>query len=58
MIVKMLAAEYAHALTQPGVSPFSPGGQKLGTWVELPFEQVADDPELREWLEAALRAIR
>lgn len=58
MIVKLLPAEYDRALIRPGVTPFAPGGQKLGTWVELPFEEVADDPELREWLEAALRAIR
>jgi hypothetical protein len=45
-------------LHKSGVTPFSPGGQKLGTWVELAEDVIADDPELREWLEAALRAIR
>ena len=58
MIVKLRAQEYDAALNQNGVSAFSPGGQKLGTWVELADDVVADDPELRDWLEAGLRAIR
>src|SRR5262245_59098338 len=58
MIVKLRPSEYDAALQKRGVSAFSPGGQKLGTWVELSDDVVADDPELRDWLEAALRAIR
>ena len=58
MIVKLIPAEFQDAIEQPGVQPFMPGGQKLGTWVELDADVVADDPELRHWLEAALRAIR
>ena len=58
MIVKLRPQEYEAALAQSGVSAFSPGGQKLGTWVELSDHVIADDPELRDWLEAALRAIR
>jgi TfoX/Sxy family transcriptional regulator of competence genes len=58
MIVKLRPHEYEAALQKSGVSAFSPGGQKLGTWVELADDVVADDPELRDWLEAALRAVR
>ncbi len=58
MIVKLRAEEYDGALRKAGVTPFSPGGSKLGLWVELTDDLVADDPDLREWLEAALRAIR
>jgi hypothetical protein len=58
MIVKVIAREYERLLTRPGVREFSPGGQKLGTWVEIDQDVVADDPELREWLETGLRAIR
>ena len=58
MIVKLRPDEYEKALRKNGVTAFSPGGQKLGTWVELAEDVIADDPELREWLEAALRAIR
>ena len=58
IIVKSAPGEYAAALTQPGVSPFSPGGSKLGNWLEIEADAVADDPELREWLESGLRAVR
>jgi TfoX/Sxy family transcriptional regulator of competence genes len=58
MIAKVPAAEYDAALQQPGIRPFTPGGQKLGTWVEIGADVIADDPDLREWLAAALRAIR
>lgn len=58
MIVKLRADEYADALAQPGVRPFTPGGEKLGNWVEVDADLVADDPDLRAWLEAGLRGIR
>ena len=57
IIVKMPAAELAEALTRPGVRPFTPGGEKLGTWVEIEADAVADDPDLREWLRTGLRAL-
>jgi hypothetical protein len=57
IIVKVPAADYRHALAQPGVQPFSPGGQKLGTWVEVSDDAIADDPDLREWLATGLRAL-
>jgi TfoX/Sxy family transcriptional regulator of competence genes len=58
IIVKLLPAGYADAVTQPGVKPFSPGGSKLGNWVEIEADAIADDPELRDWLNAGLKAIR
>jgi TfoX/Sxy family transcriptional regulator of competence genes len=58
MIVKVVQSEYQGALRNSGIRPFEPGGQKLGTWIEIDQATVADDPELREWLEAGLRAIR
>jgi TfoX/Sxy family transcriptional regulator of competence genes len=58
IIVKSVAGDYAAALTRPGITAFSPGGSKLGSWLEIAADAVADDPELREWLEAGLRAIR
>ena len=58
IIVKVPAAEYDAALRRPGVQPFKPGGDsKLGTWVEVSDNAIADDPELREWLEIGLRAL-
>ncbi len=58
MIVKVIAREYDSALRRAGTRAFEPGGQKLGTWIEIEHDAVADDPELREWLETGLRAIR
>ena len=57
MIVNCPAAEFASALERSGVRRFAPGGQHLGTWVELESSIVADDPDLREWLETGLRAL-
>jgi hypothetical protein len=57
LIVKIPSAEYANALQQAGVQPFTPGGQKLGTWVEVAADAVADDPDLRDWLATGLRAL-
>jgi TfoX/Sxy family transcriptional regulator of competence genes len=58
MIVKLRAAEYDDALGQEGARPFTPMGQRLGFWVELELDAVADDPQLRHWLELGLRTIR
>ncbi len=53
----MQAQEYEAAITLEGVRPFQPGGQKLGTWVEIGQDVIADDPELRTWLATGLRAL-
>jgi TfoX/Sxy family transcriptional regulator of competence genes len=58
MIVKVPATEYETAVRQTGVRPFTPGGQKLGLWVEIDEDVIADDPDLRHWLGTALRALR
>jgi TfoX/Sxy family transcriptional regulator of competence genes len=58
IIVKLTEAEYSSRSAQPGVRPFMAGGSKLGKWVEIDSEAIADDPELREWLATGLRAIR
>jgi len=57
IIVKLTPAEFALALQDGTIRPFMPGGQKLGTWIEIDADAVADDPELRTWLQAGLRAI-
>ncbi|HET9440157.1 MAG TPA: TfoX/Sxy family protein [Longimicrobiales bacterium] len=57
IIVKLPAGEYEQALERDGVKPFQPGGQKLGTWVEIAEDVIADDPELRLWLATGLRAL-
>ena len=57
IIVKMTPGAYASALAQEGVTPFAPGGDRLGNWVQVPGDLVADDPELRDWLAAGLRGL-
>ena len=58
LLVKTPAAEYAAALAEPGVTPFAPDGERpMGTWVVVPPDGVADDPELAEWVARGLRAI-
>ena len=57
IIVKVPPAEYARALQREGVKPFAPGGQKLGTWIEIDDAAIADDPDLRDWLATGLRAL-
>jgi TfoX/Sxy family transcriptional regulator of competence genes len=59
IIVKTPRAEYQSALEQPGVTPFAPDGEKsMTTWVVVAADVVADDPELIEWLQRGLRAVR
>jgi TfoX/Sxy family transcriptional regulator of competence genes len=58
IIVKLTRDNFNARSTGPGVRPFTPGGSKLGTWVEIDSDAIADDPELREWLAAGLEAIR
>ncbi len=57
VIVKVPAPEYEAVLRKPGVRPFTPGGEKLGTWIEIQDDVIADDPDLREWLATGLRAL-
>ena len=59
LVVKLPAADYAAALRQPGVVPFAADEERpMSTWVVVSPEVVADDPELMEWLERGLRAVR
>ena len=59
VIVKVPADEYAAALAEPGVAPFQPDGARpMSTWVVVPAESVADDPELHAWVARGLRAVR
>jgi hypothetical protein len=59
LIVKTPVAEYDALREQPGITPFTPGGGRpMGTWLLVGAEAVADDPELSEWLQRGLRAVR
>lgn len=59
LLVKTAAAEYDALRRRPGVEPFAPGGERaMSTWLVVPADAIADDPELQEWLQCALRGIR
>lgn len=59
VIVKTPPAEYQVALGEPGVTPFTPDGEKpMSTWVVVASDAVADDPELIDWLRRGIRAVR
>jgi TfoX/Sxy family transcriptional regulator of competence genes len=58
LIAKLTQDDYRRALKEPGVTPFSPMGEKpMGTWVVVDAGVVADDPELSDWVSQALRAV-
>ena len=51
--------EYPGLLERPGIEPFAPGGEApMGTWVVVPADTVADDPDLAEWVRRGLKGIR
>ena len=59
LIVKTPPDEYEVALAVPGVVPFAPDGERpMGTWVVVSPDVIADDPELVEWLQRGIRALR
>lgn len=58
LLAKLTPDDYSQALTRPGVTPFAPGGERpVSTWVVVDAEVIADDPELIEWVEHALRTV-
>jgi hypothetical protein len=58
LIVKLHPFDYPRALAEPGVIPFAPDGEKpMGTWVVVPADAIADDPELTEWLRRGWYAV-
>jgi TfoX/Sxy family transcriptional regulator of competence genes len=59
LLVKTPAAEYPALLQRPGIEPFAPGGEAaMGTWLVVPADAVADDPDLTEWVRRGLNGIR
>ncbi len=59
LLVKTTPAEYAALLLRQGVSPFAPDGERpMSTWVAVDAGEIADDPELVDWLRRGLSAIR
>jgi hypothetical protein len=58
ILVKTPPDEYQTLLALPGIEPFAPGVERpMGTWLIVPSDAVADDPELVEWVRRGLRGI-
>ena len=59
LLVKTRPDEYVRLLSEPGISPFAPDGEKsMSTWLVVEAEAIADDPELTEWVRRGVAAIR
>ena len=59
LLVKTPPDEYEALRSEPGVKPFAPDGEhSMSTWLVVPADNIADDPELVEWLRRGLRAVR
>ncbi len=59
LIVKTRRDDYASLSSRPGVRPFTSGDEKpMGTWLVVSSDAIADDPELAEWIERGLAALR
>ena len=58
LLVKVPTGEYNDLLEQAGITPFAPGDERpMGTWLVVPADAVADDPELVDWIRRGLRGI-
>ncbi len=55
LIVRMSEADYDRALTQPNVRPFDMTGRPMKGWVYVAPAGIAEDNELRAWVERGLR---
>jgi TfoX/Sxy family transcriptional regulator of competence genes len=59
LLVKTPPDEYDRLLGEPGIEPFAPGGERpMGTWLVVPAEAIADDPDLDDWVRRGLKGIR
>ena len=59
LLVKTPPNEYPRLLEEPGIVPFAPGDERpMGTWLVVPSDAVADDPELTDWVRRGVRGIR
>jgi len=59
VIFKLTRDDYERALDEPGVVPFAPGGDRpMGTWAVVDADQLAEDPQLGDWLRRGLLGVR
>ena len=58
LLVKTPRGEHDAMLTEAGVTPFAPDGERpMSTWLVVAADVVADDPELAEWIRRGLRSL-
>lgn len=58
LIVRTPKSEYHAALKLRGVTAFAPDEEKpMSTWVVVAATEIAEDPELREWIQRGLRGL-
>ncbi len=59
ILVKVPPKEYKSRSTSTGVTPFAPAGETaMGRWLVVSPDVIADDPELQDWVQLGLAAIR
>jgi TfoX/Sxy family transcriptional regulator of competence genes len=58
LIARVPAEETAKALKEKGVSPFDVTGRPMRGWVLVEAEAVAEEPELKEWVERSRAYVR
>jgi predicted DNA-binding protein (MmcQ/YjbR family) len=51
IIVRCRPEETAAVLKEPGVRPFEQRGKAMNGWVLVEAEAVAEDPELKAWID-------
>jgi hypothetical protein len=58
LIARVGPAETAKALGEAGVRPFDITGRPMTGWVLVDAERVAEEPELKEWIERCRRFVK
>ena len=57
-IIRCRHEETAAVLREPGVHPFEQRGKAMQGWVLVEAEAVAEDPELKAWIERSRKFVR
>jgi TfoX/Sxy family transcriptional regulator of competence genes len=58
LIARVGPEEGADALREPHVGPFAVTGRPMANWVLVAPEGVAEDGQLADWIERAMRFVR
>ena len=58
LIARVAPDDTAAALGEPGVKPFAVTGRPMKGWVLVDAEQVAEEPQLKAWVERSRAFVR